>query len=130
MSGNEKRYFSLIETVISLVILALVMGGTFVMFYQGFLYSKKSKELLIATNLIREELERLTATNSWPPIGYSRQTLPSPFEGFERAVEVSWDIDGDEVDDYPNELARITVKVWRKGESKELLVGESLKANY
>jgi prepilin-type N-terminal cleavage/methylation domain-containing protein len=49
--------FTLLEMMISILVLAFVLMGTFTMFYQGFKHLKKSKDMTVVIELAREVME-------------------------------------------------------------------------
>jgi len=115
----KRESFSLIEIVISIVILALILGGMTAIFSQGYIYLRKVRDKSIAFSLLREKLEE---ESQWPPTA-SNEAYGSiaGFSDFRRQVEVNDYI-------YPGQLKKVTVTVWwdsdNKSESISTLVGD------
>lgn len=113
-----KDGFSLIEVVVTILMIVLISTGMLAIFGQGFNYIKRTKDRSIAYNLVQEELER--ASSSYGSIaGYSKKSLnPEGFSSFYRELDV---------DVLSANLKRYNVTVWWDADRENLSV-KTLKA--
>lgn len=123
MESGTPKGFSLLESMVAVLILSLLLGGMLGIFWQGFKAAENSSKRTIAYSLAREKLEE-----------YSRTPLPSNgaatenygtingFTDFKRRADVN-----DYV--YPGELKQITVTVyWNNDANSQSFT--TLKADY
>jgi prepilin-type N-terminal cleavage/methylation domain-containing protein len=96
---GDHRGFTLIETVMALVILSIAVAGILQVFFTGLAPRNAPLpiEITIGTQLVQERLERIKADRKNPARGfgyiisanYPAETLTAPFAGFTRTTTIS-----------------------------------------
>ncbi len=112
-----RKGFTLIEVMLSILILAIVMIGGAAFFTYGSSQLRMSKHSRLALELAGEKIEKLRAVGFSGLANETENGLPlGDFSATRRTTVLGIDEDGDSIDDYK----KVTVTVsWNEGSTPE-----------